>query len=187
MSRTVKLTKRIIESVVPDGRDVFLWDAHLVGFGARVKPSGVRLYLIQYRNRHGQTRRLTIGRHGAMTCEQARKEAVQQLAAVQAGADPSRDRHARRKAPTVNELLDGFLTDHVDMKLKPTTAREYRGMIERLARPAIGKILGHNSSITTARYAHLADDPVKQASNAVGQRLADAMNLYGTKVSGDHG
>ncbi|MDH3664217.1 MAG: site-specific integrase [Alphaproteobacteria bacterium] len=43
--------------------------------------------------------------------------------------------------------------------------------------PIIGKILGHNSSITTARYAHLADDPVKQASNTVGQRLADAMRL----------
>ena len=32
----------------------------------------------------------------------------------------------------------------------------------------IGKMLGHSQPATTARYAHLADDPVKAASDAVG-------------------
>ena len=32
----------------------------------------------------------------------------------------------------------------------------------------IGKLLGHSQPATTARYAHLADDPVKAASEAVG-------------------
>ena len=39
----------------------------------------------------------------------------------------------------------------------------------------IGKMLGHSQPTTTARYAHLADDPVKAASNAVGRRIASAM------------
>jgi integrase len=40
----------------------------------------------------------------------------------------------------------------------------------------IGKMLGHSQPATTARYAHLADDPVKAASNAVGARIAAAMD-----------
>ena len=35
----------------------------------------------------------------------------------------------------------------------------------------IGKMLGHSQPATTARYAHLADDPVKAASDAVGGTL----------------
>jgi integrase len=40
----------------------------------------------------------------------------------------------------------------------------------------IGKMLGHTKAATTARYAHLADDPVKAASDAVGARIAAAMD-----------
>ncbi|MGA8434662.1 MAG: tyrosine-type recombinase/integrase, partial [Methyloceanibacter sp.] len=40
----------------------------------------------------------------------------------------------------------------------------------------IGKMLGHSQPATTARYAHLADDPVREASNAVGTRIAAAMD-----------
>jgi integrase len=40
----------------------------------------------------------------------------------------------------------------------------------------IGKMLGHSQPATTARYAHLADDPVKAASDAVGTRIAAAMD-----------
>ena len=40
----------------------------------------------------------------------------------------------------------------------------------------IGKLLGHSQPATTARYAHLADDPVKAASDAVGKHIAAAMD-----------
>lgn len=39
----------------------------------------------------------------------------------------------------------------------------------------VGALLGHSQPATTARYAHLAADPVKAASELVGQRLADTM------------
>ena len=41
--------------------------------------------------------------------------------------------------------------------------------------PVIGKLLGHTQAQTTARYAHLADDPIRAASEAVGATLAAAM------------
>ena len=40
----------------------------------------------------------------------------------------------------------------------------------------IGKMLGHSQPATTARYAHLADDPVKAASDSVGKHIAAAMD-----------
>ena len=44
-----------------------------------------------------------------------------------------------------------------------------------LGLPLIGKLLGHTQPATTHRYAHLADDPVRQASEAIGARIAAAM------------
>ncbi len=40
----------------------------------------------------------------------------------------------------------------------------------------IGKMLGHSQPATTARYAHLGDDPVRAASDAIGARIAAAMD-----------
>jgi integrase len=39
----------------------------------------------------------------------------------------------------------------------------------------IGKLLGHTQVQTTARYAHLASDPIKKAANKISDRLASAL------------
>ena len=39
--------------------------------------------------------------------------------------------------------------------------------------PMIGKLLGHTQVQTTARYAHLANDPVKSAANRIAGRIAE--------------
>jgi integrase len=44
-----------------------------------------------------------------------------------------------------------------------------------LGLPIIGKLLGHTQAATTQRYAHLADDPLRQASEAIGRRLSEAL------------
>jgi integrase len=42
--------------------------------------------------------------------------------------------------------------------------------------PMIGKLLGHTQASTTQRYAHLAADPVRAASNLIGAEISAAMN-----------
>ena len=37
----------------------------------------------------------------------------------------------------------------------------------------IGKLLGHSKVETTARYAYLANDPMKAAANRIASRIAD--------------
>jgi hypothetical protein len=41
--------------------------------------------------------------------------------------------------------------------------------------PIIGKLLGHTQPATTARYAHLAYDPIRAASNLIGAEIASAV------------
>ena len=41
--------------------------------------------------------------------------------------------------------------------------------------PVIGKLLGHTQSATTARYAHLSDDPLQKATALIGAHIQAAM------------
>jgi integrase len=41
--------------------------------------------------------------------------------------------------------------------------------------PMIGKLLGHSQPVTTARYAHLAADPMRAAAELVGAKIAAAI------------
>lgn len=45
--------------------------------------------------------------------------------------------------------------------------------------PIIGKLLGHSQSQTTARYAHLAADPVIEVADKISERLANSLNPVG--------
>ena len=105
-----KITKRAVDALQPKAdRDVFAWDTELRGFGVRVKPSGVKSFLIQYRNGEGRTRRLVLGQYGALAPEVARDLARKKLTAVAEGGDPSADRHAARAGMTASEICDWYL------------------------------------------------------------------------------
>ena len=50
------------------------------------------------------------------------------------------------------------------------------GVTGGLGLPIIGAMLGHTQTQTTARYAHLADDPIRAASERVAREVLAAMN-----------
>ena len=64
----------------------WLWDTHVVGFGARRQTNGV-FYYVRYRQGGAQIVR-SIGRHGPFTPDTARAKARQLLGVVAGGADP---------------------------------------------------------------------------------------------------
>jgi integrase len=103
----------------------------------------MRLYVLQYRvgtGRGAPLRKLTIGRHGSpWTPETARAEAKRLLGMVEGGADPAADRIARKEAPTIAELAERFLAEHVEAKRKASTALEYRRLLDRVILPALGR------------------------------------------------
>lgn len=59
------------------------------------------------------------------------------------------------------------------------------GAAESLSLPMIGRLLGHRVPATTARYAHLAADPVTQANERVGARIAAAITPRATETKAE--
>ncbi|MBI2740786.1 MAG: site-specific integrase [Rhodospirillales bacterium] len=142
-----KITKRSVDALQPrPDRDVFEWDTEVRGFGIRAKPSGVKTFLIQYRNIEGRTRRLVLGQYGALTPEIARQLARKKLVAVMEGADPSADRQGIRIGMSVKEVCDWYLEQAEAGRLlgrnrrpiKASTLKSDRGRIETHIKPLLG-------------------------------------------------
>lgn len=134
-----RLTKRDIDQTSATVKEVVLWDSSLPGFGVRIKPSGVKSFVIQYRNRHGRSRRVTLGRYGVMTLEEARTEARQQLSAVSRGSDPRQDRDEGRSAMTIKDLADRYMSDHCEGRCKESTIKAHQWLLDRFIIPALGR------------------------------------------------
>lgn len=143
----VNLTKNIVDEAQADpGKPVFYWDDKLPGFGLRVAPSGIKSYVIQYRAKNSRkVTRLTIGRHGKITPDKARREAERLFAGITLGQDPAAEGKALKaastaKVMTVGDMLDRFVADHVETNNKPRTQYEEIRLINRLIRPKLGKL-----------------------------------------------
>lgn len=91
----VRISKASVDAATPNAAgDVVVWDDRIAGFGLKVTPSGSKVYFYRYRiSRPGQAsqtapRKYTIGRHGSLTPDQARKRAQELAALVSQGIDP---------------------------------------------------------------------------------------------------
>ncbi len=137
-----KLTKTVVDDLTAEDSDRIVWDSDLKGFGVRVKPSGVKTYLVQYRNADGLSRRMVIGKHGVLNPDKALK----QLGAVAGGVDPAGERKRLRAGKTVAEICDWYLAEASAGRLlgrsrrpiKPTTIKNDRGRIEQHIKPLLG-------------------------------------------------
>ena len=125
------------------GTDAIIWDqgtGAASGFAARRQKGEAVNYFIKYRTRDGRQRWHTIGRHGSpWTPETARAEARRLLGLVASGGDPAGTKAAAKAAPTLEALANRFLAEHAETKRKPSTAKEYRRLVENVILPVLGK------------------------------------------------
>ena len=91
---TGRINKSAVDGQLPSERDHFLWDDKIAGFGLKVTPAGNKVYLYQYRigGRGSKVRRYTIGKHGTLTPEGARKEAERLAMMVSQRIDPQAEK-----------------------------------------------------------------------------------------------
>jgi integrase len=157
-----KLTKSVVENIQPETRDVFLWDDSLPGFGIRVLPSGKRSFVLQYRNAERRTRRITLGRFGVLTVQQARQKAIQLLADVNGGGDPAESKRETSEAPTLSDLAGRYLRDHAEPKKKASSVREDRRQLKIRILPVLGtrKVIHITSNDIHQLHASMSDKPV---------------------------
>ena len=91
---------------------------------------------------------------------------------VIAGVGPTRPRHDLKR-PWDHIRSAANIDDVRIHDLRHTHASIGAGA--GLGLPIIGRLLGHASPMTTQRYAHLADDPLRRASELIGDHLTKAL------------
>ncbi|MCP5382045.1 MAG: tyrosine-type recombinase/integrase [Kordiimonadaceae bacterium] len=135
-----KITKNGIDKLKPEEKDKFIWDGELKGFGLKVTPAGNKVFIVQYRpgGRGNPTKRYTIGKYGPLSAEEARKEAKSILGKVAKGTDPQAIKQLEKKANTIAELCDDYLTYGCTTKKVSTIATD-KGRIERHIKPLLGR------------------------------------------------
>ena len=137
------LSNRTVATLKVD-RDTVFWDRDLTGFGIRVYPSGGKVFVAQARERTGDRlpKRVTVGRHGVLNADEARQRAALIIARIKAGEDPVPLPLAARLngGPTVADLAERYLEEHVEARLKPRTQTSVRGVLRRHILPALGKL-----------------------------------------------
>ena len=144
-----RLTKRTVDAAKVTGKEYFLWDDEMPGFGLRVLASGRKSYVVQYKvgGRRGETRRKSLGLHGVLTAEEARTEAKKWLAERAKGKDPIAEYAANQKAETVEELCrsyiaaaeQGLILGKKNRPKQASTLATDRGRIDRHIIPLLGK------------------------------------------------
>jgi len=136
------LTKSYIKSLKPDPeRERFLWDSMERGLAVRVRPSGAKTWVFQYRAK-GRPMRLTLGNADAIHPATARKLAIKHRAEVAEGKDPAADKAGDRNAKTITELCDDYmrwLKTRKHKPVKPSTLINEHSRIERHIKPLLGK------------------------------------------------
>ena len=137
---TTTISKRTVEALEV-GKDTVFWDSELSGFGVRVYPSGSKHYVVQTRAGGKAAKRVTVGRHGIVTAEEARRRAALIIARIKAGEEPAPEPLAVTLAdsPTVGDLARVYLDEHVAVRCKPKTAAVYRLVVNKHLLPALGK------------------------------------------------
>lgn len=141
--RSMNLTKKDVDGFVHNGKSQDIrWDSSLEGFGVRLYPSGVKVYVLSYRH-EGRKHIVQLGKTNILTITQARDLARAKLVLLtMQGSDPFAENKLDR---TVKELCKDYLEHHAVRK------KSYRDDLRRINQTILPAWSNHRvSSITRA-------------------------------------
>ena len=188
MPAQIKITKRTVDRIIGDGTDKFYWDNDLPGFGLRVRASGRKYYVVQFRA-NGRLRRMTLGRHGAVAPDAARRRAMALISDAKGGKDPAVLRDEGRKAVTMKVLGQRFLEEYVPVHCKPSTAYEYNRSVKFFIDPKIGtrKVEDIQRSDIFELHHGMRETPY-QANRTLGvlSKMFNLAELWGLRTDGSN-
>ena len=158
----MKLTASSIEALKLDGAtDRIVFDDDVPGFGIRLRASGKRSWIFQYKIA-GKTRRIALGEVSAIKLAKARDLAGDLHAKVRLGGDPGADKRqsVQRASNTFASLAESFIGAYT---ARPRTMDEVRRHLNKYAAPL------HHRSIDTLTLRDIADllSRIEQDSGAV--------------------
>lgn len=130
----VHLTDLLVRKLAAQGRrSPIVMDDEVIGFGVQVRSNGRRSFTLDY-SFERRRRRLYIGNFPDWSSA-ARDEAKRFKREIDRGIDPLAVREARFTAPTVTELVERYLSEHV-WRQAVDGAAEIRSMMNGHVVPA---------------------------------------------------
>lgn len=156
--KSIKLTKSVVNKAKsPKDKDqAFIRDVELKGFALRITARGVKSFIVET-TIGNKVRRMTIGRYGKLTAENARNEAKKILGNIASGGDPIAERkQARAKSVTLKEVFTDYLKAR--KSLKPSTVYDYeRVMKESFADWGNKPLLDITKDLVAKRHSKLGE------------------------------
>ena len=183
-----KITKRVVDSLASMATVGTFWDRDLPGFGVRVYRSGRIAYVVQARGPDG-SKRATLGRHGELPPEQARKLAAAAIRRIKAGREPIEGSSCPAPTPTVADLAERCVRTYVKVRCRPLTLAGYERQLRNHILPVLGDVAVRSvgqEDIEALHYS-LRDRPA--AANATLWALSKMFTLaeaWGWRPKGSH-
>jgi len=162
----MKLTKTLIDKVAaPLHKDqAFYRDDQLKGFALRVTKNGVKSFVVET-TIGNKVRRITLGRYGVLSLEQARGEAAKLLGKITTGIDPI----AEKKAKQISQItLEQAFNDYVAARksLKAVTVLDYQAVLRQVMPDWLSKpLLNITRSMVVKRHTQYGETNSKARSN----------------------
>lgn len=161
---TKKLTKTYVESLpFLESGQAFYRDPELKGFGLRVG-SNSKVYIAENKV-NGKTVRVTIGRHGVYTAEQARTQAKEILLTMSKGINPNDvTKEKKVRSITLQQAFEDFL--NARKALSPRTIYDYK------------RIMGtYLANWNKKPVAEISKDMIARRHREIGERSEAQANL----------
>jgi integrase len=139
------LTAKSVRDVVPPPKGAAtFWDndPKAVGFGVRIYSTGTKSFFINYRI-DGREKRHTIGAFPRWSVSAAREEAIELRKRIDKGDDPAGAKRERREAPTIADLIECYVVDHLPSK----NGKKIRVDEEKRILALIGDALGRHTKV----------------------------------------
>lgn len=195
MATAKKLTQKDVDAAKASAKEYTMWDWVVPGFGMRVRPSGTRSFVYVYRRHSRKTvQRCTIGKPGALTLDEARRQAKQLAAEVTIGNDPAAVK-AERRTITLAAVYSEYEQCNF-RRFSPGYQKSVRRVFRSEIIPTLGSVpitmiaradIREITSRITARGARVAANNVHRVASSffswcVDQELLTANPLSGAKL-----
>ncbi|MBJ6725410.1 tyrosine-type recombinase/integrase [Geomesophilobacter sediminis] len=184
MGKDFKLTKTTVERLpyAEKGKQNDFFDSELPSFGVRVSHSA-KTYFVRKRI-NGKNARVNIGRHGVLTADTARKEAIMVIADLGKGVDINREKaKARVRGMTLAEVLDKYFVARTG--LKPRTIKTYRDLFRLYLADWLRKPLEEiTKDMVARRHLEIAKNHGDAAANNT-MRTLRAIYNFGNEILDD--
>ena len=185
-ARRAPITKRTVDAAKRESEAYFIWDddckaplTSVKGFGLKVTPAGSKVYVYHYRlaraGKADQTppRKIKIGRHGALTPDQARDIAAGHAGQVAKGIDP---RQAEADAHAAKDEAKRLIEERAQLEGKLTFAKQVDVWLDEYAADHRDRTVGQARSIVDLYLRPaLADKPLPHITRTDLQPIIDAV------------